>query len=55
LIKLVESIRYYYISDKPVATIAQLIRKVIAATTGFAEGSVPYIVLAEIKRRENKD
>ncbi len=54
-LKLVESIRYHYSSEKPVVVTARTIWEVIAATTGFAEGSAPHIVLAELKRKEGKD
>ena len=54
-IKLVESVRYYYIPEKPVAVTARIIRKVISATIRFAKGNALHIVLAEIKRREEKD
>ena len=55
LIKLVKSICYHYSPNKPVAVTAQIIRKVITETTGFAERSAPHIVFAEIKRKEEKD
>ena len=55
MIKLVESIHYHYSPDKLIAITAQQIREVIAKTTRFAEGSVSYIVLAEIKKKEEKD
>jgi len=55
LLKLVESIHHHYSSKKPVAITARVIRKVIAATIRFAEGSASYTVLAEIKRREDKN
>ncbi len=54
LLKLVESIHYYYSSEKPVAETARVIWEVIKETTGFAEGSTPHAVLTEIKRREGK-
>ncbi len=54
-LKLVESIRYYYSPEKPVAETAQVVQKVIKETTGFAEGSTPHVVLIEIKRREGKE
>src|SRR6266542_3975292 len=54
-LKLVESIRYHYSPEKPVAETAQVIWKVIAKTTRFAEGSTPHAVLTEIKRRDNKE
>ncbi len=53
--KLVESIRYHHSPEKLIVTTARVIRKVIAATTGFAERSVPHTILVEIKRREDKD
>ncbi len=46
-LKLVKSIRYHYSSEKPVAITAQVIQKVIATNTRFAEGSAPHIVLAK--------
>ena len=55
LIKLVESICYHYLLEKPVVVTAQIIWEVIIATTRFAEGSAPHIVFAEIKRREEKE
>ena len=55
LIKLVESIHYHYSPDKPIAITAQLIQEVIIKTIRFAEGSAPHTVLAEIKRKEEKD
>ena len=54
-IKLVESIRYYYSPDKPVAVTACLIWEIITATTGFTERSALHTVFTEIKRREEKD
>src|SRR6266498_2436644 len=54
-LKLVRSIRYYYSLEKPVAITAQIIRKVITATTGFVAGSIPHTVLAKIKRKEEKE
>src|SRR6266540_3771751 len=54
-LKLVESIRYQYLPEKPVAETAQVIREVIKETTRFAEGSTPHAVLTEIKRREGKE
>src|SRR6266545_211921 len=53
-LKLVESIRYQYSPEKPVAETARVIREVIKETTRFAEGSTPHAVLTEIKRREGK-
>src|SRR6266542_4484831 len=41
-IKLVESIRYHYSPDKPVAVTAQIIQKVITETTRFAERSASH-------------
>ncbi len=55
LVKLVESICYHYLSDKPVAVTARIVQEVIAATTRFAEESAPYTVFVEIKKREEKD
>src|SRR6266540_4832580 len=49
-LKLVESIRYHYSPEKPVAETARVIQKVITETTGFAEGSTPHVVLTEIRR-----
>src|SRR6266540_3963954 len=43
-IKLVESIRYHYSPDKPVAVTAWAIREVITETTRFTEGSASYTV-----------
>src|SRR6266498_882931 len=54
-LKLVESIRYYYSPEKPVAETARVIWEVIKETTEFAEGSTPHAVLTEIKRREGKE
>ncbi len=54
-IKLVESIRYHYSPEKPVAITAQVIQEIITATIGFAAGSTSHIVLAEIKRKEEKE
>src|SRR6266542_569299 len=48
-LKLVESIRYHYSPEKPVAETAQVIRKVIKETIRFAEGSTSHVVLTEIK------
>ena len=48
LLKLVESIRYHYLPNNPVAETARVIQKVIKETTGFAEGSTPHIILTEI-------
>src|SRR6266542_6629633 len=48
-LKLVESIRYHYSSEKPVAETAQIIQEVIMKTIRFAEGSTPHAVLTEIK------
>ncbi len=47
LLKLIESIHYYYSSEKPVAITAQVIQEVIATTIRFVEGSAPYTVLAK--------
>ncbi len=55
LLKLVKSIRYHYSSEKPVAETAWIIWEVITATTRFTEGSAPHTVLAELKRKEEKD
>jgi len=55
LLKLVESIRYHYSLEKPVAITVQIVREVIAETIGFTEGSAPYIILANLKKREEKD
>src|SRR6266540_4523638 len=46
-LKLVESIRYHYSPEKPVAVTAQIIQEIITATIGFAAGSTSHIVLAE--------
>ncbi len=54
-LKLVESVRYHYSPTQPVVETTQIIREVITKTTGFAEGSTPYAVLTEIKRRESKE
>ncbi len=54
-LKIVESIRYHYSSEKPVAVTARILREVITTTTGFAEGSTPHSVLTEINWREDKD
>ena len=40
-LKLVESIRYHYSPNNPVAETARVIREVIKETTRFAEGSTP--------------
>src|SRR6266498_141925 len=55
LLKLVESIRYHYSPEKPVAKTARIIQEVITQTTGFAEESTPHVVLTEIKRRDDKE
>jgi len=55
LLKLVKSICYHYSAEKPVAVIAQIIWEVIAETTGFAEGNALYTILANLKRKEEKD
>ncbi len=52
LLKLVKSNRYHYSSKKPVAEIAWLIRIIITKTRGFAEGNIPHIVLANLKREK---
>src|SRR6266498_5717189 len=52
-LKLIESIRYHYSPSNTVAETAQVLRKVIKETTGFAEGSTPHVVLTEIRRRNN--
>src|SRR6266511_178318 len=54
-LKIVESIRYQYLPSNPVAETAQVIREVIKETTRFAEGSIPHVVLTEIKRKDNKE
>ncbi len=54
-LKLVESIRYHYLPSNTVAETAQVLREVIKATTGFAEGSTPHAILTEIKRRNDKE
>ncbi len=54
-LKLVESIRYHYLPEKPVAETARVIQKIIKKTTGFAEGSTPHTVLTEIRRRKGKE
>ena len=48
-LKLVESICYHYPPETPVAETARIIWEIIKKTTGFAEGSIPYAVLTEIK------
>src|SRR6266540_3749311 len=55
LLKLVESIRYHYSPEKPVAETARVIQKVIKEITRFAKGSTPHIVLTEIRQRDNKE
>src|SRR6266540_6890046 len=55
LLKLVESIRYHYSPEKPVAETARVIREVIAKTTRFAEGSTSHVVLMEIRRKDDKE
>src|SRR6266536_3745481 len=54
-LKLVESIRYHYSPEKPVAETARVIWEVIKETTGFAKGSTTHAVLTEIRRRDNKE
>src|SRR6266536_5578156 len=54
-LKLVESIRYHYSPEKPVAETARVLQEVIKETNGFAEGSTPHAVLTEIRRRDNKE
>ena len=54
-LKLVESIRYHYSPEKPVAVTAHQIQEVIEKTTGFAKENVSHIVLAEIKKKEEKN
>src|SRR6266498_2555600 len=54
-LKLVESIRYQYSPEKPVAETARVIREVIKETTRFAEGSTPHAILTEIKRKDNQE
>jgi len=54
-IKLVKSICYHYSPEKPVAVIARILQEVIAAITGFAVGSTPHTVLANLKKRKEKD
>ena len=53
-IKLVESIHYHYLPDKPVAVTAQIVQEVIAAITGFAKENASHTVFTKIKRREEK-
>jgi len=53
-LKLVESIRYYYSSEKPVAVTAWIIREVITETIRFVKGNAPHTVFANIKRSEEK-
>ncbi len=55
LLKLVESICYHYLPDKPITVTAQIIQEVIAKTIRFAEGSTPHIILANLKKREEKE
>src|SRR6266508_1772161 len=38
-LKLVESVRYHYSPEKPVAVIARIIQEIITETVRFAEGS----------------
>src|SRR6266498_5198212 len=54
-LKIVESIRYHYSPEKPVAETARIIWEVITETTRFAEGSTSHAVLTEIKRRDDKE
>src|SRR6266542_855481 len=54
-LKLVESIRYHYSPEQPVATTARIIWEVIKETTRFAEGNTPHVVLTKIKRRDDKE
>ncbi len=54
-LKLVKSIRYYYLPNKSVIVTAQIIQEIIAKITGFAEGNTPYTVLANLKKKEEKD
>ncbi len=52
LLKLVESICYHYSPKKSVAVTAQIVREVIAETTGFAERSTSHTVFVSLKRRK---
>ncbi len=54
-LKLVESIRYHYSPEKPVAVTARIIQEVITATTRFVEGRASHTVLAKLKQKEEKD
>ncbi len=54
-LKLVESIRYHYSSERPVAETARVIQEVIKETIRFAEESTSHAVLIEIKWREGKE
>src|SRR6266498_1364910 len=55
LLKLVKSIRYHYSPEKPVAVTARVIWEVITVIIRFAEGSASHTILAELKRKEEKD
>ncbi len=55
MLKLVESICYNYLFDKPVSVIVQIIREVVAETTRFVAESTSHTVLTSIKKREEKD
>jgi len=55
LLKLVESIYYYYSPKRFVAETAQLIQIIITEIKGFAKGSTSHMILANLKREEKKD
>ncbi len=54
-LKLVESIRYYYSSKKPVVKTVRIIQIIIVKTKGFAEESTSYIIFVNLKKEKEKD
>ena len=54
-LKLVESIRYHYLSDKSVVVITWIIWEVIVEIIGFTKGNTSHMVLVNIKKKEEKD
>ncbi len=55
LLKLVKSIRYYYLSKKPVTETARIIWIIVTETKEFVKESILYIIFANFKKEEKKD
>ena len=55
LLKLVESIHYYYLPKKLIIETAWIIWIIIAEIKGFTKGSTSYIIFVNLKKEEEKN